>query len=220
MKPSGPARPTVEFFYCLSCPWTYLAFVRLAETALRTGSAVNYRPIVAEWLRAGNQQALPPAWSDPSPDVQAYVAKDLQDWAHFCSVSIRLPQPWPVRPEWAQRGAVVAIEAGLIRPYLDAMFRAHFAAGRNIADREVVLEVAARCGLAGAAFETQLAHETTLAVVRRNCDELYARHGFGSPTMFLGTDLYFGHDRMPLLEVALMRAADRPFVAPGEHGRA
>ena len=219
MKQSGSARPTVEFFYCLSCPWTYLAFLRLAETALRTAALIAYRPILAHWLGPPSERALPYAWLGPDPNVRAYAAKDLADWARFCSVTIRLPQPWPVHPELAQRGAVLAAEAGLARPYLDAMFRAHFAAGRNIAERAVVLEVAAGCGLSGAAFEAGLTSESTLAALRHNTEELRARKGFGSPMMFLGSDFYFGHDRMPLLEVALMRAAERPFLAPGEHGR-
>jgi 2-hydroxychromene-2-carboxylate isomerase len=219
VRAAPPAGPTVDFFYCFSCPWTYLAFVRLQETALRTGATIAYRPVVDEWLAPGSARPLPYAWLGSNPDVRDYAAKDLRDWARFCSVVIERPQPWPVRPEWAQRAAVLAIGAGLIRQYADAVFRAHFSAGRNIADRAVVLELAAGCGLSGAQFETRLASEATLAVVRDNVDELVRRRGFGSPTMFAGDDMYFGHDRVPLLESALMRAADRPLIAPGEHGR-
>jgi len=85
--------------------------------------------------------------------------------------------------------------------------------------RAVVLNVAADCGLSGAAFEARLAAIDVLDTIRQNTDELVSRMGFGSPTMFLGDDMYFGHDRMPLLESALMRAIDRPFIAPGEHDR-
>ena len=219
MKPAAPARPPVEFFYCLSCPWSYLAFVRLAETALRTGTAVRYRPILAEWLDPDGGRAFPYAWLGPDAAVRAYAEKDLRDWARFCGVVIVLPKSWPVRPEWAQRGAFVALAAGQGRTYLEAIFRAHFAEGRNIAERGVVLEVAGSCGLAGAAFEAELGRAATLTALRATTDELRSRGGFGSPSMFLGDDLYFGHDRMPLLEVALLRAAERPFVAPGEHGR-
>ena len=203
----------------LSCPWTYLAFVRLAETALRTAATIVYRPILAQCLGPPDERAFPYAWLGPDPAVRAYAAKDLKDWARFCSVTIELPRPWPVYPELAQRGAVLAAEAGLARPYIDAMFRAHFAAGRNIAERAVVLEVAAGCGLSGAAFEAGLASEATLVALRHNTEELRGRQGFGSPTLLFDCDLYFGHDRVSLLEVALMRAAERPFVAPGEHGR-
>jgi hypothetical protein len=37
--------------------------------------------------------------------------------------------------------------------------------------------------------------------------------------MFIGDDMYFGNDRMPLVEFALSRATDRPLVAPGAHGQ-
>ena len=48
-------------------------------------------------------------------------------------------------------------------------------------------------------------------------DELLRRGGFGSPSMFVAESLYFGHDRLPLVEAALLHHGDRPFVAPGEH---
>jgi len=210
-------RPTVEFFYCFSCPWTYLAFIRLNEAALRTGAVIEYRPVLATWIHQDANHPDPHAQANPA--AAAYASKDLEDWARFCGVEIALPQPWPVRPEWAQRGAMAAIEAGLIRSYAEAIFRAHFAAGWNIATREVVLDIAAGCGLAGASFEARLVADDVLAAIRRNSDELVKRGGFGSPTMFLRDDMYFGHDRVPLLESALMRAADRPFIAPGDHSR-
>jgi 2-hydroxychromene-2-carboxylate isomerase len=42
--------------------------------------------------------------------------------------------------------------------------------------------------------------------LRANTDEVIARGGFGSPTMFVnGEDMYFGNDRMELVEAALRR---------------
>lgn len=212
-------RPTVEFFYCFSCPWTYLSLARLTETATRTGAGLEYRPILAAWVDDGSGPVSTRSLASANPAVATYARKDLQDWARFCGLEIHLPEDWPIRPEWAQRGAVLAIEAGVIKPYAEAMFRAHFAQRRNIADRYVVLEVAATCGLSGDAFDARLAAEDVGDVIRRNTDELVRRGGFGSPTLFLADDMYFGHDRVPLLESALMRARDRPFIAPGEHGR-
>ena len=44
------------------------------------------------------------------------------------------------------------------------------------------------------------------STLRENTEELIRRGGFGSPTMFVnGTDMYFGNDRLPLVEAALMR---------------
>jgi hypothetical protein len=37
--------------------------------------------------------------------------------------------------------------------------------------------------------------------------------------VFVGENMYFGHERIPLVESALMHGAEQPFIAPGEHGR-
>ena len=51
-----------------------------------------------------------------------------------------------------------------------------------------------------------------------NVARLLERGGFGTPTLLVGDDLYFGNDRMPLVEIALARAGGMRLVMPGEHG--
>jgi 2-hydroxychromene-2-carboxylate isomerase len=41
--------------------------------------------------------------------------------------------------------------------------------------------------------------------LRANTEELIRRGGFGSPTMFVGTDMYFGNDRLTLVRDAVQR---------------
>ena len=212
-------RPTLEFFYAGACPWSYLAFARLEEVAMRTGSAIEYRPLL-EPARAAWQPPLLAASTEPVPAaLAAYIAKDLRDWARFCGVQIRLPGSGPATGEWVQRVAVVAIRAGCIAPYVRAAFRAHFGEQRDLGSCAVVRDIGVACGLDArdveAAFESQAAAET----LARHATALTERGGFASPTVFFGADMYVGHDRMPLLESALMRANDRVFIAPGDHGR-
>ena len=58
-------------------------------------------------------------------------------------------------------------------------------------------------------FMAEIALDHRKSALRRNTDELIARGGFGSPTMFLDeTDMYFGNDRHVLLDAAM--AALRP----------
>jgi 2-hydroxychromene-2-carboxylate isomerase len=68
-------------------------------------------------------------------------------------------------------------------------------------------------------FERRLEDPGSLEAVRANTEELVRRGGFGSPTVFVGENMYFGHERIPLVESALMHGAEQPFIAPGEHGR-
>ena len=162
--------------------------------------------------------------SGRSAAAAAYAAKDLQDWARFCGVRVSASVPVGVDVDWAQRGAVavaMVAQPGTRqgRDYVEGIFRARFTDGRDVADRAVVVDVARRCGIAGPEFEAVLDSAATLDALRANADELVRRGGYTTPTMLLGDDLYVGHARMPLLESALMRASDRPFVAPGEHDR-
>ena len=66
-------------------------------------------------------------------------------------------------------------------------------------------------GLDGDELLAKVATPEYKAKLRANTDELIARGGFGSPTMFVdGDDMYFGNDRLVLVRDALARA--RAFV--------
>ena len=212
-------RPAVEFYYCASCPWTYLAFVRLREAATRTGATIAFRPVVAEWIDGRASGPFGAALASANPRIAAYLDKDLADWNRFCGAGIRFPEPLSSGVEWAQRGAVVASGAGRGTPYVAGLFRAAFVEGRDTGDRSVVLEVASAAGLPLDDFERRLEDPGSLEAVRANTEELVRRGGFGSPTVFVGEDMYFGHERIPLVESALMHGTEQPFIAPGEHGR-
>lgn len=210
-------RPVVEFFYCASCPSSRVAFARLQEVATRTGASIVPRPVVAAWLPSATEAAQRERVDD---DARArYGRKDLADWARFCGVPLRLAQPPDMDAEWVQRGAMVALGVGRGRAWMEAAFDARFVLGLDLSSRESVLELAERVGLGGAHFSAALDAAQTRAVVAANGEEMLRRGGFATPSLFLGEELFFGHACVSLLEWAVMRSGERPFIAPGEHGR-
>lgn len=212
------SRPVVEFFFDCSCPWSYLALGRLREAAIRTGTAIRYRPLLVDDLLQAANPAAARDRQDALPARARYQTKDLQDWARFCGLRIRRPSPWPVRADWAARGVVAAREQGREFPYLLAVFEALFGDGRPVAEWVTVQEVAVAAGLDAARFETAARSSAAAEEIRGNASELEARGGFGTPTMLIGDDLYFGNDRMPLVEAAMARQAGMRLTLPGEHG--
>lgn len=228
MSGSSADKPAVEFYFDASCPWSYLALERVREAAIRTGSRIIYRPVlVDDVLRAANP-GFPADRTDPVVVRARYQAKDLADWARYCGLTLRRPRPWPIRPEWAQRGAVAAAEisgqgsAG-IAAYLAAVFGALFADNQDISDLAVVEALAASAGLDAARFASLVRDEATRREVEKNAAELVAHGGFGTPTFLVATgrdggDLYFGNDRLPLVEAALARLGGMRLVLPGAHG--
>lgn len=219
------AKPVVEFYFDTSCPWSYLALERLREAAIRTGARVDFRPVlVADVLEVANP-GFPADRAEAVPARARYQAKDLTDWARYCGLTLRRPGHWPLRPEWAQRGAVVAAAIGgepSVRGYLDAAFAALFAEGRDIGDRAFVEAILVATGLDAAEVAAALQDGQADRVLADNAARLLAAGGFGTPSFLVDpggvADLYFGNDRLPLVEAALARAGGLRLVLPGAHG--
>jgi 2-hydroxychromene-2-carboxylate isomerase len=103
------------------------------------------------------------------------------------------------------------------------VFAALFADNRDISDLAVVEALAASAGLDAARFAALVRDDSTRQEVGKNAADLVARGGFGTPSFLVATgreggDLYFGNDRLPLVEAALARLGGMRLVLPGAHG--
>ena len=102
------------------------------------------------------------------------------------------------------RGALFAQDRGVLPRYARAAFETYWGRGRDISQDDVLADVAARAGLARDAFFAAIASPEIKQRLRANTDELIARGGFGSPTLFVdGDDMFFGNDRLVLVRAAL-----------------
>jgi 2-hydroxychromene-2-carboxylate isomerase len=142
----------------------------------------------------------------PDPRKSVYYAKDLADWARFVGIEIGRPPVFPVNSVKAMRGALIALDDGKLVPYATAVFEAYWGDLLDISQPEILGKVAAGVGYDAPAFLARIEEPAIKARLKANTDELIARGGFGSPTMFVdGEDMYFGNDRLPLVEAALAR---------------
>ena len=195
----------LEFFFDCSSPWTYLAFVRVHEIVARTGAEIVWKPILVGGVFNAVNQEVYERRAKPEPRKTAYYFKDLQDWARHAGVAIGQPPVFPVNSVKAMRGALVALDEGKLVPYARAVFEAYWGKLEDISQPVVLSRIAAEVGFEPSAFLARLEEAALKERLRANTDELIARGGFGSPTMFIdGTDMYFGNDRLPLVEAALM----------------
>jgi 2-hydroxychromene-2-carboxylate isomerase len=133
----------------------------------------------------------------------------LADWARLYGLRIGMPPSvFPVNSVKCMRGAFVAMERDRLVPYATAVFEAYWGEDRDISRDAVIEGVLARVGLDRDDFFARIGEPACKERLKANTDELIARGGFGSPTIFVdGTDMYFGNDRLPLVRAALQRAA-------------
>ncbi len=196
--------PKLEFFFDCSSPWTYLAFTRIVPLAARAGTEILWRPILVGGVFNAVNQDVYDRRANPDPRKNVYYEKDLQDWARLCGVRIGKPPVFPVRAVSAMRAVIAADEMGQLVPFARAVFEAYWGELQDISQASVLEAVAARANLNAQALLNRSEADDVKAKLRANTDELIARGGFGSPTIFINVnDMYFGNDRLPLVEAAL-----------------
>ncbi|MGZ5932235.1 MAG: DsbA family protein [Rhizomicrobium sp.] len=198
---------TLEFFFDCSSPWTYLAFTRVQPIIVRTGANIVWKPILVGGVFNAVNRDVYERRANPDPRKAAYSAKDLQDWARLTGLKIIMPPPvFPVRATLAMRCALVAQDQGKVVEYSRSCFKAYWSDSRDISLPDVIKDVCASASLDGDEVLDRAQAADIKERLRANTDEVIARGGFGSPTMFVdGTDMYFGNDRLELVEAALRR---------------
>ena len=190
----------LEFFYDCSSPWTYLAFTKIEDVARRHDAELIWRPILVGGLFNTVNPSVYESRAKPVPVKARYYVKDLADWARFYGLKIGNPTVFPVNSVKAMRGAFVADEHRVISRYSRRVFESYWTDDKDISKDDVLREIVRETGLDEKEFFTKIASDEYKAKLRQNVEELIARGGFGSPTMFVEGSMFFGNDRLPLVE--------------------
>src|SRR3954451_23144437 len=120
------------------------------------------------------------------------------------------PTVFPLNSVKAMRGCISLGKEGKVVPFARAVFEIYWGEDKDISQDAVLTEVCKRVGVDPAKFFAGIADQPIKDQLKANTDEVMARGGFGSPTIFLDkTDMYFGNDRMPLIREALQRLKAR-----------
>jgi 2-hydroxychromene-2-carboxylate isomerase len=177
---------TVEFLFDYASPYSYIANA-LLPTKL-PGVRITYSPVYIRGFDLFNK-GVP--YTAPR---LAYILKDLGRCAAEHELPFRVPASFPVNGLYSLRGALAAMRAGMFDVYHREMFRAVWAEGRETSNRDAVAQVMRSLGLGDL---VPALDEPAIKDDLRVRTEAAARRGvFGVPTFFVGTEMFWGHDRM------------------------
>jgi 2-hydroxychromene-2-carboxylate isomerase len=197
----------IEFFFDCSSPWTWLAFHNIQPMASELGVQIHWRPVLVGGIFNAVNPSVYEFRKRGVPAKQAYLKKDLQDWARLAGLEILFPPSvFPVNSVKAMRGCLLLEPEGKLVPFASAVFEAYWSDDRDISRDDVLAELCGRVGIEPERFFAGIATAEIKARLKANTDEVIARGGFGSPTIFVaGDDMYFGNDRLVLVRDAVMR---------------
>lgn len=192
---------TVEFFFDLGSPASYLAWTQLPALCARHGAALRYRPM----LLGGVFQATGNASPVMIPAKGRYMFTDLARFAARYGVPFGLPPGFPINTLALMRGLVGTQLRAPERfdALLAALFNGLWVQRRNLGDVTVLEQVLAEAGFTAAEFQVLTGDEEVKAALKQATEEAVERGVFGAPTCFVDGQMYFGQDRLDFVVDAL-----------------
>lgn len=196
----------IEFFFDCSSPWTYLAFHNIQPLAKELGVPISWRPILVGGIFNTVNPSVYASRETPVPLKARYMKKDLADWARSAGLAIKMPPTvFPVNSVKAMRGCIWLGNDAMV-PFAAAVFKAYWGDDKDISQDSVLTEICKANGIDVDKFFAGIGDPAVKNRLKENTDEVMARGGFGSPTIFVDkTDMYFGNDRLPLIREAIER---------------
>jgi len=193
---------TVEFFYDFGSATAYLAHTQMPGLAKRTGATVAYRPMLlgGVFKATGNQSPV------MIPAKGAYMGVDLPRFAKRYGVVFRMNPYFPINTLVLMRGAVAAERLGKLMAYANAVFDAIWVNSRNLNDPAETAKVWAEAGFDPQALFAATQDQSVKDALKASTDEAIARGAFGAPTFYVGSEMFWGQDRIDFVEEALRKS--------------
>lgn len=186
----------IEFWLDFMSPYAYLAHQRLPELAQRYGYRLRYRPFDLPAAKRAAGNIGPPNVQIPAK--LRYLKTDMQRWADRYGVPMSFPKS--LQLDRLNKALFFAIDRGREEAYARSAWHEVWGKGGDPADIDLLRGVAS--GLNWNADEA-LAFAGSAAAQDRfdqSNREAHTRGVFGTPTMLLGDQMWWGNDRLEFLE--------------------
>ncbi len=196
----------VEFHFDFGSPNAYLSHLVIPEIERRTGTKFAYVPVLLGGVFKLTNNRSPGESMAGIRNKPEYQRLETARFVRQHGITRYAMNPFfPVNTLAAMRGAIAARQLGVFERYVDEIYRHMWADPKKLDDPAILRAALIESGLdAERLFElsqTQEVKNELLANTQRSVD----RGTFGSPTFFVGDEIYFGKDRLREVEEAISR---------------
>ena len=198
--------PAVQFMFDFGSPNAYLCHKVIPAIEIRTGVKFEYVPVLLGGLfKLANNRSPAEAFAGIA-NKRAY---DLLEVNRFVAkhklIRFQRNPFFPVNTLKIMRGAIAAQRLGSFESYVSTMYEAMWEQGRNMQDESEIAGVLTAAGIdAGRLLEASTQAEVKNGLLA-NTQSAFERGAFGSPTFFVGADIFFGKDRLIDVEEEILR---------------
>lgn len=187
----------IEFHFDVGSPNAYLAHRVIPEIERRTGARFRYVPILLGGVfKATNNRSPMEAFANIR-NKRAFMELETERFLKRHGITDFRHNPhFPVNTLTLMRGAVAAQREGCFERYVEAVFRSMWSEPKKMDEPEVVRAVLAENGLDAGGLLDRAQSPEVKQELARNTEASVARGTFGTPTFFVGDEIFFGKDQV------------------------
>jgi len=195
-------RKVVKYYFAFPSPFAALADSRIDDLVTQAGGELDPIPVVPP------QQPPPTGVAAQLQGFKlSYLVEDAERWARKLGMPWKLPEPRMVDSTDAAAGYYFARARGKERGYRNAVFRARWSEGKNIADRQVLAACAEHAGLPRTEFLAALDDGRYRDEVPKALGRCMEDRIFGVPIFIVDGKRFWGNDRLDVLVEELRRGS-------------
>lgn len=195
----------VEFHFDFGSPNAYLAHQVIPRIQARTGAKFEYVPILLGGVFKLTNNRSPAEKMAGIKNRLEYERLELQRFVRRYDVPFNWNPFFPVNTLLIMRGAVAAQLGGIFERYVNEVFRHMWAEPKDMDDPAVVSVALTESGFDAAALLARTQEAEVKDRLLKNTEASVARGTFGSPTFFVGDEIFFGKDRLRDVEEEIAR---------------
>ncbi len=198
-------KPRVEFHFDFGSPNAYLSHRVIPAIEARTGVKFVYVPVLLGGVFKATGNRSPSEAFAGIRNKPEYERLEVQRFLRRHGLTRYQRNPFfPVNTLRIMRGAVAAEMDGFLPAYVEAVYHHMWEEPKKMDEPDVIRAALDASGLDGAAILARAEEPAVKARLIANTDASVARGCFGSPTFFVGEDIYFGKDRLRDVEEAIL----------------
>jgi len=197
----------IDFLFDFGSPNAYLAHHVIPAIEERTGARFRYVPILLGGVfKATNNRSPMEAFAD-IPAKTAFMELETRRFlARHAINDFKMNPHFPVNTLGLMRGAIAAQREDCFSRYVDVIFHNMWSEPKKLDDPAILAAVLAENGFDVPALLGSAQDPDVKAALIANTNDAVARGAFGSPTFFVGGEMFFGKDQLRDVEEAILRS--------------
>jgi 2-hydroxychromene-2-carboxylate isomerase/quercetin dioxygenase-like cupin family protein len=205
--------PKVEFHFDFGSPNAYLAHLVIPEIEQRTGAKFEYVPVLLGGVYKLTGNRSPAESLAGIKNKPEYERLEIARFIKRHGITRFRQNPFfPVNTLTIMRGAIAAQRLGVFERYVDEIYRHMWSEPKKLDDPAVLRAALLESGFDAERFAELVQDADVKARLLNNTEGSVERGTFGSPTFFVGDEIFFGKDRLrDVEEFILATRANRDY---------